>query len=76
MQDLAAGRIDPRVIDLLAVQPGETVVDATFGAGGYARGLLEAGAARVIGVAAAVTLNRNGANSGTQSSSFALGSEK
>ena len=32
----------------LAVQPGETHVDGTFGAGGYTRGLLQAGAGRVI----------------------------
>ena len=32
----------------LAVQPGETHVDGTFGAGGYTRGLLGAGAGRVI----------------------------
>ncbi|WBO23384.1 16S rRNA (cytosine(1402)-N(4))-methyltransferase RsmH [Sphingomonas abietis] len=31
----------------LAVQPGETHVDGTFGAGGYTRALLAAGAARV-----------------------------
>lgn len=36
---------------LRAVAPvGGTWLDGTFGAGGYARGLLEAGAARVIGV--------------------------
>src|SRR5918994_44703 len=29
------------VRDLLAVQPGETVVDATFGAGGHSRLLVE-----------------------------------
>ena len=32
----------------LAVRPGETHVDGTFGAGGYTRGLLAAGAGRVI----------------------------
>ncbi len=32
----------------LAVKPGETHVDGTFGAGGYTRGLLQAGAGRVI----------------------------
>ncbi|WP_309602470.1 16S rRNA (cytosine(1402)-N(4))-methyltransferase RsmH [Sphingomonas sp.] len=32
----------------LAVQAGETHVDGTFGAGGYTRALLEAGAGRVI----------------------------
>ncbi|RMD94398.1 MAG: 16S rRNA (cytosine(1402)-N(4))-methyltransferase, partial [Alphaproteobacteria bacterium] len=36
---------------LRAVAPVEGVwLDGTFGAGGYARGLLEAGASRVIGV--------------------------
>jgi 16S rRNA (cytosine1402-N4)-methyltransferase len=35
------------VIEALSPQPGETVVDATFGAGGYTRALLETGA-RVI----------------------------
>ena len=33
----------------LAITPGETIVDGTFGAGGYTRALLEAGAGRVIG---------------------------
>ena len=33
----------------LAIAPGETIVDGTFGAGGYARALLGAGAGRVIG---------------------------
>ncbi len=33
----------------LALTQGETIVDATFGAGGYARALLAAGAGRVIG---------------------------
>jgi 16S rRNA (cytosine1402-N4)-methyltransferase len=37
----------PEVLDALAPAPGETVVDATFGAGGYSRALLERGA-RVI----------------------------
>ena len=36
------------VIAGLAVQPGETHVDGTFGAGGYTRALLGAGAGRVI----------------------------
>jgi 16S rRNA (cytosine1402-N4)-methyltransferase len=35
------------VIDALAIQPGEAHVDATFGAGGYTRAMLAAGA-RVI----------------------------
>ena len=33
------------VIAALAPAPGETMVDATFGAGGYARALLAAGRA-------------------------------
>ena len=37
------------VVAGLAVVPGETLVDGTFGAGGYARALLGAGAGRVIG---------------------------
>ena len=36
------------VVTALAVQPGETVVDGTFGAGGYSRALLGVGAGRVI----------------------------
>lgn len=36
------------VISGLSVQPGETHVDGTFGAGGYTRALFEAGAGRVI----------------------------
>jgi 16S rRNA (cytosine1402-N4)-methyltransferase len=36
------------VIARLSVQPGETHVDGTFGAGGYTRALLGAGAGRVI----------------------------
>ena len=36
------------VIAALALQSGETAVDATFGAGGYTRALLAAGAGRVI----------------------------
>jgi 16S rRNA (cytosine1402-N4)-methyltransferase len=35
------------VIDALAVAPGETHVDGTFGAGGYTRAILEKGASRV-----------------------------
>ncbi len=35
------------VIAALAVQPGETHVDGTFGAGGYTRAILAAGAGRV-----------------------------
>jgi len=37
------------VIGALAIQPGDTVVDGTFGAGGYARAMLAVGAGRVIG---------------------------
>jgi len=36
------------VVAGLAVQPGSTLVDGTFGAGGYAKALLGAGAGRVI----------------------------
>ena len=37
------------VIAALALRDGETVVDGTFGAGGYTRAMLGAGAGRVIG---------------------------
>lgn len=37
------------VVAGLAITQGDTIVDATFGAGGYARALLTAGAGRVIG---------------------------
>jgi 16S rRNA (cytosine1402-N4)-methyltransferase len=37
------------VIAALAIHDGETVVDGTFGAGGYARAMLAAGAGRVMG---------------------------
>ena len=37
------------VVHALAIAQGESVVDGTFGAGGYARALLAAGAGRVIG---------------------------
>ena len=37
------------VVAGLAVVPGETLVDGTFGAGGYTRAMLGAGAGRVIG---------------------------
>jgi 16S rRNA (cytosine1402-N4)-methyltransferase len=37
------------VVAALALLGGETVVDGTFGAGGYTRALLSAGAGRVIG---------------------------
>jgi len=37
-----------QVLDALAVAPGETHVDGTFGAGGYTRAILSQGAARVF----------------------------
>jgi 16S rRNA (cytosine1402-N4)-methyltransferase len=37
------------VVAALAIEGGETIVDGTFGAGGYTRALLGAGAGRVIG---------------------------
>lgn len=37
------------VVAGLAIVPGETLVDGTFGAGGYTRAMLGAGAGRVIG---------------------------
>jgi 16S rRNA (cytosine1402-N4)-methyltransferase len=37
------------VIDALRLQPGDTVVDGTFGAGGYTRAMLAVGVGRVIG---------------------------
>jgi 16S rRNA (cytosine1402-N4)-methyltransferase len=37
------------VVHALAIAQGETVVDGTFGAGGYSRALLTVGAGRVIG---------------------------
>jgi 16S rRNA (cytosine1402-N4)-methyltransferase len=37
------------VVAALAIQPGDTLVDGTFGAGGYTRALLAAGAGRVVG---------------------------
>ena len=36
------------VLEALAIAPGETHVDGTFGAGGYTKALLEKGAARVF----------------------------
>ncbi len=36
------------VIGAMAIQPGETAVDGTFGAGGYTRAMLQVGAGRVI----------------------------
>jgi 16S rRNA (cytosine1402-N4)-methyltransferase len=38
-----------KVIDALALQAGDTVVDGTFGAGGYTRAMLAVGVGRVIG---------------------------
>ncbi len=37
------------VVQALAIAQGETMVDGTFGAGGYTRAMLQAGAGRVIG---------------------------
>ncbi len=37
------------VINALALQPGDTAVDGTFGAGGYTRAMLAVGVGRVIG---------------------------
>lgn len=37
------------VIGALSIQPGDTAVDGTFGAGGYARAMLAVGVGRVIG---------------------------
>src|SRR6059058_4900913 len=37
------------VIGALAIQHGDTIVDGTFGAGGYTKAMLAAGAGRVIG---------------------------
>jgi 16S rRNA (cytosine1402-N4)-methyltransferase len=39
-----------QAVELLNPQPGGIYVDATFGAGGYSRAILEAGATRVIGI--------------------------
>ena len=36
------------VMDALAIAPGETHVDGTFGAGGYSKAMLDCGAARVF----------------------------
>ncbi|MEO6581569.1 MAG: 16S rRNA (cytosine(1402)-N(4))-methyltransferase RsmH [Sphingomicrobium sp.] len=53
----SSGQLNPRhlpvlvddVVQALAIARGETLVDATFGAGGYTRAMLAAGAGRVIG---------------------------
>ena len=37
-----------QVVEALAIAPGETHVDGTFGAGGYTRALIEHGAARIF----------------------------
>ena len=37
------------VVDALSIQAGDTIVDGTFGAGGYTRAMLAVGAGRVIG---------------------------
>lgn len=39
--------LHPEVLDALAPAPGEVIVDATFGAGGYTRAILESGASVV-----------------------------
>ena len=36
------------VVDALAIVPGETLIDGTFGAGGYTAAMLKAGAGRVV----------------------------
>jgi 16S rRNA (cytosine1402-N4)-methyltransferase len=40
--------LSEEVVHALAVAPGETYVDGTFGAGGYTKTILEKGAARVF----------------------------
>jgi 16S rRNA (cytosine1402-N4)-methyltransferase len=37
----------PEVLDALDAKPGETIIDGTFGAGGYSRAILETGASVV-----------------------------
>jgi 16S rRNA (cytosine1402-N4)-methyltransferase len=37
----------PEVLDALRAQPGETIVDGTFGAGGYSKAILDTGASVV-----------------------------
>ena len=57
MTRFSSGPQDPRhvpvlvdeVVEALAIARGETLVDGTFGAGGYSRAMLAAGAGRVIG---------------------------
>ncbi len=42
--------LGPRAVEFLAVQDGGLYIDATFGAGGYARAILGAADCRVIGI--------------------------
>jgi 16S rRNA (cytosine1402-N4)-methyltransferase len=42
--------LGPRVIDWLGVHSGGLYIDATFGAGGYSRAILQTPGARVIGI--------------------------
>lgn len=41
--------LDP-VVDAIRPLKGKTIIDGTFGAGGYSRAFLKAGAARVVGI--------------------------
>ena len=54
-------------IDFLAVHPGGVYIDATFGAGGYARAILSTDGARVIGIDRDPTAIAGGAELVTQS---------
>jgi 16S rRNA (cytosine1402-N4)-methyltransferase len=57
MTRFSSGSLNPRhvpvlvdeVVEALAIARGETLVDGTFGAGGYTAAMLAAGAGRVIG---------------------------
>ncbi|MEM7300135.1 MAG: 16S rRNA (cytosine(1402)-N(4))-methyltransferase RsmH [Pseudomonadota bacterium] len=49
----------PQVLETLAPRPGETIVDGTFGAGGYSRAILKTGAS-VIGFDRDPTAIENG----------------